>query len=136
MTTKRKPGSHDSIRLECVIHYPTLQTDHTELTPLNDTSYSTFLLARDIRKELGGEHYHADQCTSIPTPQYDDSIHGIHRRCYQKFTKAKSLLKRKHSSDGDEGTSYHHLRTESACASPRQILLPVQCGICEKYMIK
>ena len=74
--------------------------------------------------------------TLINVHQYDDFIHGIHRRCYQKFTKAKSLLKRKRSSDGDEGTSHHHLRTESACASPRQILLPVQCGICEKYMIK
>ena len=94
MTTKRKPGSHDSTRLECVIHYSTLQTDHTELTPLNDTSYSTLLQAKDIQKELGGEHYHADQCTSIPTPQYDDSMHGIHRRCYRKFTKAKRLLKR------------------------------------------
>ena len=77
----------------CVIHYNGYTEDDEKLLYLNQENYDRLLLAKQSRSELGGDNTHAEQGNSIPQ-SYDDNLF-YHRKCYQKYTKAISVLKTK-----------------------------------------
>ncbi len=84
------------MNLHCVIHYPHLKIGNEEITALKESTYLTLINGRAARQALGGSYLHQDQCDSIPEI-LDTAKHGYHRQCYQKFTNAISVEKRKKS---------------------------------------
>jgi hypothetical protein len=122
--------------LRCIIHYPDLVLINCNVTPLSNQSYSTILCCKDTRCELGGLNVHADQCASIPIPVFDPCIHGYHRQCYQKFTKAKSIESRADTDSSTGDCSSHPHRLSRTQVTSSQTLFPKSCGLCEKDVIK
>lgn len=120
----------------CVVHYNNFSSDAT-LTSLTDISYATLLKSKDIRTSLGGENHHFQQCQSIPVQNYNPGLHGYHRQCYQKFTKAKTIKPSVIDSTATaESTSHYILRGSSEPSTSSRVLFPDTCGICNKHIIK
>ena len=72
------------------------------MTRLSEVSFKTSTECKKIRESLGGENHHEDQCKGIPAVLNEESFY-YHRECYQKFTYARALLKRK-LENGNETT--------------------------------
>ena len=96
--------------MACFIHYQQYN-NVLKLVDLNETTFQTLLENKKIRITLGGENFHSEQCLNIP------DIYKIglkyHRECYQKFTYAKTLFKRKTHNE-DEPCSSSHLRNRKS----------------------
>ena len=87
--------------LYCVVHYSYLKSDHNEITRLKESTYSQLLAGRAARHVLGGAYLHQKQCDFVPEI-LDTEKHGYHRQCYQKFTNAISVAKRKNSGEATQ----------------------------------
>ena len=81
-------------KLKCVIHYKHLDTSTDSLTALSEEKLKKLNDSRDARQTLGGDYLHREQVEGIPEI-LDPEKHAAHRKCYQKFTQAVSVLKRK-----------------------------------------
>lgn len=69
---------------KCIIHYKGF-TGYSKLKQLSEINKQKILLKKVERENLGGEHYHKDQCDSIPESfGENDYIHL--EPCYKKFT--------------------------------------------------
>ena len=87
--------------MACIIHYPHYN-NILKLVDLNEKTFQTLLENKKIRKILGSENAHDEKCLNIPN-EYQNGL-KYHRECYQKFTYAKTLFKRK-IVDGGEPSS-------------------------------
>ena len=83
--------------LRCVVQCKCLKLDTTNVTPLTEATYSQLLEAKRARITSGGAYLHREQCNLIP----QDLDVTFHRQCYQKFTNAVSVAKRKGSLTGE-----------------------------------
>ena len=77
----------------CFIHYGSIKVSN-HLTKVSEASFPTLLECKNIRQSLGEENSHHEQCNGIPAALEERELH-YHRECYQKFTYAKTLIKRK-----------------------------------------
>ena len=82
--------------LTCIIHYKHLNTAKDTITAVSEDTIKRLLESRDARYDLGSDYIHREQIDRIPE-HFDGTKHGYHRQCYQKFTNAISVLKRKSS---------------------------------------
>ena len=126
-------------RQACIIHYDSIRASNN-LIKANDNTFETLLDRKKIRERLGGENYHAEQCRNLPEI-FEENHYFYHRECYQKFTYAKALMKRKMSKDGDQWESSKIQRTTRGClpnaeASITRGLFPEMCMICKKKDLK
>jgi hypothetical protein len=99
----------------------------------------TLIECKNIWVSLGGANAHEIQCKNIPE-NCDGKEYFFHRQCYQKFTLAKALLKRKVDKEGDGGESRIKVTRTSTKPSlesshPRGIF-PDMCMICKKKTLK
>ena len=85
-------------KLKCIIHYKHLGDSNEEITTLNEGTFKKLQDSAEARRTLGGEYIHCEQIDNLPE-SLDCETHGFHRECYQKFTNAVSVLKRKKSSN-------------------------------------
>ena len=59
---------------------------------LREQALETLQENKKIRKKLGGENTHIQQCSNIPDIFTDELVY--HSECYQKFPYAKKLVKK------------------------------------------
>lgn len=81
-------------KLKCVIHYKHLGATNEIITAVNKDTFKKVQESKEARRTLGGEYIHKEQLDNLPS-SLDSETHGFHRQCYQKFTNAVSVLKRK-----------------------------------------
>ena len=126
--------------LTCCIHYKNIKyTDH--LIRTSQTTLDTLIENKNIRVYLGGENHRPEQCRGIPDSKEQHSELFYHRECYQKFTNANALLKRKNVKDEELGRSSKRQRLiRNKSLDPNEIrpmgLFPSICMICKKKSIK
>ena len=121
---------------DCIIHYDSLDKSGDKLIRPSERTFETLLECKKIRESLGGENHHIDQCSKIPE-NLGEIEYLYHRKCFQKFVYAKTLLKRKASKDNDQGSSNKRQRTtrktlQSAETTSSQGLFANICMICKK----
>ena len=69
--------------LNCIIHYEN-QKNYSQIKKLSDINKEKILKAREKRESIGGDHYHEEQCSSIPA-EFDIEVHGVHLDpCYKR----------------------------------------------------
>ena len=105
--------------VSCLVHYGSIKTANT-LTKVSEASFQTLVECKSFRVRLGGENSHDEQCSRIPESFEEKELY-YHRECYQKFTYAKTLLKRKVNQDGGASTSKRSQRR------PRNALRTEEC---------
>ena len=127
--------------VSCLVHYGSIKTANT-LTKVSEASFQTLVECKSIRVRLGGENSHDEQCSRIPESFEEKELY-YHRECYQKFTYAKTLLKRKVNQDGGASTSKRSqrlprnaLRTDECPNRDSRGRFPDHCMICKKTAIK
>ena len=80
--------------LSCVLHYSHIESANSSVIALKEETFQRLLEGKDAREALGGDHMHKQQSESIPDI-FDNQIHGYHRQCYQRYTNAIAVYKRK-----------------------------------------
>eukprot|EP00112_Aurelia_sp_Birch-Aquarium-sp1_P017646 Seg411.7 transcript_id=Seg411.7/GoldUCD/mRNA.D3Y31 product="hypothetical protein" protein_id=Seg411.7/GoldUCD/D3Y31 len=124
----------------CSIHYESTKTSDNLITASQNT-LQTLIECKSIRASLRGENHHVEQCNKIPDTIEESSDFYYHRECYQKFTYAKALMKRKKGKDEEQEASTKVQRTARGTslnadeARPRG-LFPDLCMICQKKTLK
>ena len=83
-------------RLSCVIHYSHIESANSSVIAFKEETFQRLLEGKDAHEALGGDYMHKQQSESIPDI-FDDQIHGYHRQCYQRYTNAIAVYKRKFS---------------------------------------
>jgi hypothetical protein len=127
--------------VSCLVHYGSIRTANT-LTKVSEAAFQTLVECKNIRLRLGGKNSHDEQCSGIPE-SFDGKELYYHRECYQKFTYAKTLLKRKVSQDGEasarkksERCGHKSLKIEECSSTDSRGRFPNHCMICKKTAIK
>ena len=107
------------------------------MTRLSEVSFKTLTECKKIRESLGGENHHEDQCKGIPAVLNEESFY-YHRECYQKFTYARALLKRKLENENETMKSNKRpsRASSSTGAACSRGIFPKQCMICSKERTK
>ena len=85
---RKKHNNHS----KCLIHYDTIQYSDN-LIAIDEVRYAEIVSAKECRMKLGANHLHHEQVTRVP-PGYKTGLF-YHRECYQNFTKARSLLRKR-----------------------------------------
>ena len=93
--------------------------------------------SKEICESLGQENHHEEQCNGIPEALGERSLF-YHWKCYQKFTFAKTILKRKRDQADDPRKCRKCLSREHGASDYKNSrgLFPKQCMICLKEGIK
>lgn len=124
----------------CSIHYELIKTSDNLITASQNT-LQTLIECKRIRASLRGENHQVEQGSKIPDTIEESSDFYYHRECYQKFTYAKALMKRKKGKDEEQEASTKVQRTvrgtslDADEARPRGIF-PDLCMICKKKTLK
>ena len=121
----------------CTIHYDFLSTSD-KLTSLSEVSFQTLTECKKIRESLGGENHHEEQCKGIPTVLNEEPLF-YHRECHQKFTYARTLLKRKLENENEVTKSNKRpsrASSSTGAACSKVDIFPKQCMICSKERTK
>ena len=106
-------------------------------------TFKTLFECKKIRETIGGENHHIEQCKRIPD-NLGETEYFYHRKCFQKFVYAKTLLKRKGSNndnDADQSASTKvQRRTRASSQNTVTVssagIFPSLCMICKKKDIK
>lgn len=122
---------------DCVVHYDSLDTSSDKLIRPSANTFETLLECKKIRESLGGENHHIDQCNKIPE-NLGEIEYFYHRKCFQKFVYAKTLLKRKTSQDGCQGSNSKLQKStrQSDEATGSRGLFPNICMICKQKELR
>ena len=96
-------------------------------------SHKTLIENKQIRAKLGGDNFHAEQSLSIPE-NYKNGL-KYHRECYQKFTYAKTLYKRKITDEEPCGSGSRKRKDLKLEINKKQHLFPDYCYFCKKNRI-
>ena len=86
---------------QCIVHYDSINIKEP-LRADTDVSLKSLKEKKEIRKNLGSDNYHYEQCSGIPDTLGAD--YYSHPECFKKFTYAKTLSKRK-CNDGNSSES-------------------------------
>ena len=117
-----------------IIHYDFLLTSD-KMTRLSEVSFKTLTECKKMRESLCGENHHEDQCKGIPAVLNEEPFY-YHRECYQKFTYARALLKRKLENENETTKSNKRPSRASFSTGAACGIFPKQCMICSKERIK
>ena len=119
----------------CIIHYDFITTD--QLIKVSQASLKTLTDSKEIRESLGQENHHEEQCNGIPEALGERSLF-YHRECYQKFTFAKTILKKKRDQADYPSKCSKRLSREHGASDSKNSrgLFPKHCMICLKERIK
>ena len=104
---------------------------------MSQASLKTLTESKEIRESLGQENHHEEQCNGIPEALSERSLFYC-RECYQKFTFAKTLLKRKRNQADDPSKCRKHLSREHGASDSKNSRgrFPKHFMICLKERIK
>ena len=78
--------------MACIIHYENINHQN-KTVKLSKQTLKTLEENKKVRNKLGRDNAHIQQCNNITDIFINELVY--HRECYQKFTYAKTLLKRK-----------------------------------------
>ena len=112
----------------CIILYDFITTSD-QLIKVSQASLKTLTKSKEIRGSLGQEKHHEEQCNGIPEALGERSLFYC-RECYQKFTFAKTILKRKRDQADDASKCRKRLSREHGASDAKN------CMICLKERIK
>ena len=112
----------------CIIHYDFITTSD-QLIKMSQ-ALKTLTESKEIRESLGQENHHEEQCNGIPEAVGERSLF-YHRECCQKFTFAKTILKRKCDQADDLSKCRKPFSREHGASDSRG-LFPKHCMICLK----
>ena len=103
---------------------------------MSQASLETLTESKEIRESLGQENYHEEQCNDILEALGERSLF-YHRECYQNFTFAKTILKRKRNQADDPSKCRKLLSREHDASDSKNSrgLFPKHCMICLKERI-
>ena len=120
----------------CIIHYNSITTSD-QLIKVSQASLKTLSESKEICESLGQENHHEEQCNGIPEALGERPLF-YHRECYQKFTFAKTILKRKLDQADDPSKCQKRLSREHGASDSKNSrgLFPKHCLICLKERIK
>ena len=123
-------------KCSCIIHYDFITTSD-QLIKVSQASYKVLTESKEIREWLGQENHHEEQCNGIPEALGENS-RFYHRECYQKFTFAKTILKRKRDQVDDPIKCRKRLSREHGVSDSKNSrgLFPKHCMIFLKERIK
>ena len=115
----------------CIIHYDHLLTENPVLSPLTNETFARLVESKNARIELGGSNLHEAQANSIPA-RFIGGEYYVHRQCYQKFTKAISVLAEKRSRPKHAGSKGRPspLKRKKRTGETLGILFPNRCMKC------
>ena len=127
----------------CIVHYDSMDTCGDKLITPNSNTFKTLNECKKIRESIGGENYHIEQCKRIPD-NLGEIEYFYHRKCFQKFVYAKTLLKRKgcnNDNQADQSPTTKVQRTTRASSQNTVTvssagIFPNICMICKKKDIK
>ena len=84
---KQSSSKIDSVSgMSCIIHFP--DTLETAITPLKEQSFSKLKGTAAKRLKLSDDKDKLIEISSNIPAEFDSSLHGYHRRCYQRLPKA------------------------------------------------
>ena len=131
---KQSSSKSDSVSgRSCIIHFA--DTLETAITPLKDQSFSKIKNTAAKRLKLSDAKDKLIEISSnIPT-EFDSSLHGYHRRCYQLFILLPKPSKRKATSSmypDDEAPSTSKKSKRFSSASSTVLFPPDKCLFCDK----
>ena len=131
---KQSSSKSDSVSgRSCIIHFA--YTLETAITPLKDQSFSKIKNTAAKRLKLSDDK---DKLIEIPSnipTEFDSSLHGYHRRCYQLFILLPKPSKRKATSSmcpDDEARSTSKKSKRFPSASSTVLIPPDKCLFCGK----
>ena len=116
-----------------IVHYNHINVTKT-LEEVTETSFNSLLENKQIRKTLGGENLHNEQCENVP-----ETLEGqisVHPERYKKFSFAKKLLKRKDNTCYNLSTKNARIKREVTSNSSNKELFPNVCMICKTRKLK
>ena len=104
---------------------------------MSQASLKTLTESKVIRESPGQESHHEEQCNSIPEALGEKALF-YNRECYQKFTFAKTILKRKRDQADDPSKCRKRLSREHGASDSKNSrgYFPKHCMICLKERIK
>ena len=119
-----------------IIHYDFITTSD-QLIKVSQASPKTLTESKEIHESLGQENHHEEQYNGIPEALGERSLFYDRER-YQKFTFAKTILKRKRDQADDPRKCRKHLSGEHGASDYKHSrgLFPKHCMICLKERIK
>ena len=112
-------------------------TTSDQLIKVSQASLKTLTESKEIRESLGQENHHEEQCNGIPEALGERSLF-YHKECYQKFTFAKKILKKKRDQADHPRKCRKRLSGEHGASDSKNSrgLFPKHCMICLKERIK
>ena len=120
----------------CIIHYDSIQVKGS-LRAVTEVSLKSLKENQEIRKNLGGDNYHYEQCLGVPDSL--NSSYFLHPECFKKFTYAKTLAKRKGGEENPSANKFQKLtrsRQDVDVTPGERGIFPDICMICKKKKIK
>ena len=114
----------------CIVHYNDYTDEEEPLIYAKRESYDKLVNAKSKRVELGGEHAHTEQGRKIPV-SYGDNLF-YHRKCYQKYTMAVSIKRKRDEQDSTSSQSQSCSRGKRRKGNLGTILFPLYCMLCKK----
>ena len=132
---KNKSSSKiDSVSgMSCFIHFP--DTLETAITPLKEQSFSKLKDTAAKRLKLSDDKDKLMEISSNIPAEFDSSLYGYHRRCYQLFIRLPKASKRKATSSmcpDDEAPSTSKKSKRVSSASSTALFPPDRCLFCDK----
>ena len=120
----------------CIIHYDFITTSD-QLIKVSQASLKPLTESKEIREPLGQENHHEEQCNGIPEALGERSLF-YHKECCQKFTFAKTILKRKRDQADDPSKCRKRLSREHGASDSKNSrgFFQKHCMICLKEKIK
>ena len=134
---KQSSSKIDSVSgMSCIIHFT--DTLETAITPLKEQSFSKLKDTAAKRLKLSDDKDKLIEISSNIPAEFDSSLHGYHRRCYQLFIRLPKASKRKATSSmcpDDEAPSTSKKSKRFSSASSTALFPPDRCLSCDKDTI-
>ena len=93
---------------------------------MSEQSFNTLIESKKARLLLAGDHIHQPQINNLPKVYNEGTNQGYHRECYQKFTKATSILRSNENANAKCATQ-RSMRTGEL----GKTLFPDYCMVCK-----
>ena len=119
--------------MSCIIHF--VNTIDTAITPLIEQSFSKLKDTASKRLKLSNDKGELIEIPSTILAEFDSSLHGYYRRCYQLFMRLPKATKRKATGSmcpDDEAPSTSKKSKRSPSASSATLFPPDRSLFCHK----
>ena len=135
---KKETARHSGGRV-CIIHFAS--TVEEAVTPLTNESFSKITKTAQKRLTFADAKQKLSEISGNIPAEFDATVHGYHRRCYQLFTLLPKAGKRKISAtaaDEEKPSTSKRGRPSSAASSATySALFPAdKCLFCDRKVVK